>query len=392
MNPEYKDIVIPNPEKAVFVCYKDDSNTKVLNDKNEEILTEYEKVEPVRLENIASDLMYEKSILKYYQDDKYGLIDFSGKKLTKAIYDEINSMPYKEGELIVKQNNKYGVINIKGKIIVDIKYDQITVDGYYTNKNEYKYAGYVVSNKTEEGFRYGYINYKGKIVVETKYNELSRISDIEDDANVYLIAAKNGQYGVIKNEKELIANEFQSIRFDSSNNVLVIEKSRKYGIANLEGKIIVPVQYDQIDITGIYLYAQDSQGITVYNNNGSQVNVDTNVAILNTSNDKYRIRINSTNGDTKYGVIGKDGKQIIKENYNYIEYLFDNYFIVSNKDGKLGIVDDKENKKVEFKYDSIQKIQDTNIIQTATTSKNITDLYNNNMQRICEMENINIEI
>ncbi len=69
--------------------------------------------------------MYEKSVLKYSEKGKYGLINFEGKKVTKAIYEEIDSLPYKEGELIVKKDNKYGVININGVELVDINYEQV---------------------------------------------------------------------------------------------------------------------------------------------------------------------------------------------------------------------------------------------------------------------------
>ena len=74
----YDEVVIPNPEKALFVCYEGD-NTKVLNEAKEEILADYQNVEPIRLQNISSDLMYEKSVLKYEQDGKFGLIDFDFK-------------------------------------------------------------------------------------------------------------------------------------------------------------------------------------------------------------------------------------------------------------------------------------------------------------------------
>ena len=102
LEAEYDDVKIPNPEKAVFICYKDDE-TKVFNEKKEEILSQYQKVEPIRLKNIASNLMYEKSVLTYIEDGKYGLISFEGKRITKPIYDAIDSLPYKEGELLVKQ-------------------------------------------------------------------------------------------------------------------------------------------------------------------------------------------------------------------------------------------------------------------------------------------------
>ena len=386
----YDNIIIPNPEKGIYICSKGDT-IKILNEKKEELLNQYEKVEAIRLKNISGDLVYEKSVLKYLENGKYGLINFEGKKITKAIYDEIDSLPYKEGELVVKQNEKYGVINIKGGKLIDIKYDQISVDGYYTQKNKYKYAGYIVTDKTEEGYRYGYINYNGEMIEEIQYNELSRITDIEDDQNIYILCAKNGQYGVTKNGKELILNEYQSISFDQTNKVFVIEKSKKYGIANLHGNIVVPVEYKQIDITGIYLYAQNAQGITVYSSEGKQVNIDTNVAILDTDNEKYRIRIDNQE-KTKYGIIGKEGEQIIEEKYNYIEYLYDNYFIVSNENSKLGIIDNKENIKVEIKYDSLQKIQTSSIIQTIITETKTTELYSNTMEKICEMNNATIEV
>ena len=390
IDAEFDNVIIPNPEKALYVCYEGD-NTKVLNERKEEILTAYQNVEPIQLQNISSDLMYEKSVLKYEQDGKFGLIDFEGKEIKKPIYESIDGLPYKEGELLVKQDGKYGVINIKGNKLVDIKYDRISVDGYYTSENNYKFAGYIISNTTDEGYRYGYINYDGKLLLEPEYNELSRVIGIEDDENAYILCAKNGQYGIMKNDEELIPNEYQSIEYDESNKLFTIEKSKKFGIANLDGNIIVPTEYSQIDITGIYLYAQNSQGVTVYNNDGTQVNIDRNIAILNTSNEKYKIRINNENG-TKYGVINEDGEQIIEEKYNYIEYLFDNYFIVSNEQSKLGVIDDDDNVKIELNNDALQKIEGTNVIQATTTADSTTRLYSKDMSQVCEMTNANVEI
>lgn len=387
---EYSEIKIPNPEKSVFVCYQGE-NTKILNERKEEILSEYSNVQPIRLKNISSDLMYEKSVLKYKKDEKYGLINLEGKEVTKPIYDEIDSLPYKEGELIVKKNEKYGVINIKGNAIVPIKYDEVKVDDYNTEENRYQYAGYIVLVKTQEGYRYGYLNNKGREILGTEYNEIARVTEIQDNDNAYLICAKNGQYGITKNEEQIINHEYQSIHYDATNKVFVIEKSKKNGIANLEGKIIVPVQYNEIDITGIYLYAKNEQGTTVYNSNGTQANIDSNIAILNTSNEKYKIRINNAQG-TKYGVINKEGKQLIEEKYNYIEYLYDNYFIASDENGRLGILDDKATVKVETNHDSLQRIQNTDLIQATLAEDGTTQIYSKTIEKICEMKNATIQV
>ena len=390
IEPNFDEVKIPNPEKGIFVCYKSEQ-TKVLNEKGEDIFSKYKNIEPIRLKNIASDLMYEKSVLKYSENGKLGLINLKGSKITNPIYDRIEGLPYKEGELLVKQNDKYGVINIKGNILVDIKYDKVDVDGYYAGKDGYKYAGYIVSNKTDEGYRLGYINVKGDMILKTEYNQISRITQIDDNDNSYLIEAKNGQFGLMKNDKEILKNEYQSISYDESNKLLVIEKTKKYGVASIEGNVIVPTEYNQIDITGVYLYAKNNQGTVIYNTNGTEANIDTNIAILNTSNEKYKIRINNENG-TKYGVIGKDGKHIIDEKYNYIEYLYDNFFIVSDNNSKLGIIDDKDKVKVEIENDSLQKVQNTDIIQAVKASEQLKKLYSKDMNKICEMKNANVTL
>lgn len=389
IEPKYEEVKIPNPEKAVFVCYEE-NDSKVLNQNNEEIFSEYEIVEPIRLKNIESDLMYEKSVLKYYQNGKYGLIDFDGKKVCDPIYDSIESLPYKEGELLVTQNGKTGVINIKGNLMVEINYNSIEVDGYYLENDGYKEAGYITSITTNEGYRYGYVNKDGKVILNNEYNEISRINDIEDNKNVYLICAKNGQYGVLKNKEEVLKNEYQSIRYDKTNNLFVVEKSKKFGASDINGNIIIEPTYNQIDITGNYLYAENDQGTVMFNNNGTEANINTNVAILNTENEKYKIKIDNENG-SKYGVINESGEQVIEEKYSYIEYLYDNYFIVSNENSKLGIVDSKDQEKVEIKYDSLQKIDRTDLIQTKISNTDVTELYDKNFNRILQMTNATIE-
>lgn len=390
LEANYNNIIIPNPEKSVFICQAE-NDTKVLNEKGEEILNQYTKVTPIRLKNTASDLMYEKSVLEYEKDGKYGLINFAGKQIVNAKYDSIEALPYKEGELIVKSNDKYGIININGAEIVKCKYDKISIDNYYTQDSKYKLAGYIVAVKTDEGYRYGYINSNGKILIETIYNDISRITDIKDEKNIYLLAAKNGQYGLIKNNQLLTTNEYQSMEYNSNINLIVVEKSKMYGIIDIQGKEIIPIQYNQIDINGMYIYVTNTQGTEVYDSNGNATNMDVNTAKIPTENENYIISINNENNTTKYGVINKEGKKIIEEKYSYIEYLFENYFIASNENGKLGIIDENNNEKLELKYDAVQKISNKNIVQATLANESITQLYSNKLQKVLEMKNANID-
>ena len=191
VNPDYKQTIIPNPSKDVFVCINEnntegdeDDTTIVFNQNGEQIFKEYENVSAIRFSGTVSDMPYEKTVLSYKKDGKYGLIDYKGKKVTDAIYEEIMSVPYKEGEILAKKDGKYGVINNKGVVLIEFEYDEISGDGFYNEDTKYKEAGYFVGIKTDEGYRYGYISNKFDKFVETEYNEIYRVDVKDDDKNV----------------------------------------------------------------------------------------------------------------------------------------------------------------------------------------------------------------
>ena len=387
INPTYANVIIPNPQKAVFICYDENNTTKVLNQNNEQIFSEYTQLQPIRLKNIASDLMYEKNLLTYKQDDKIGLINLEGEVIANPIYETIEGLPYKEGELLVKLDGKYGVINNKGNNLVEPEYDQITVDNYTTEEDGYKRAGYIVSNTTEDGYRYGYVDVDGNLLLEPAYTEISRITNIKDGNNIYLIVAQNGQYGLVKNQEPIIKNEYQSISYNSESNTLTLEKTKRYGVATLDGEVIIPTEFTQIDSTGIYIYATDVDGnVKEYKEDGTPAEIDSNVYILNTENENYQIKIDNTQG-TSYSILNQAGEQITKQNYSYINYLYDNYFIVSVTGGKVGVINDKEEPIIEIQYDSIEKVEGTDYIITRLSQNSSTQLYDKNFKQLCEMTN-----
>jgi len=270
---EYESIIIPNPEKPVFICYYNHNqetgeyDTKILNDKGNEIFTEYDEVDCIPLKNLITEVPYEKSVLKYKKDGKYGLIDYSGKVIAKPIYEEIENLLYKEGELLVKQEGKYGVINIKGTVLVKPEYDGISSDGYYDEDVKYRNDGYIISTKTDEGYRYGYIDYTGKQLLKMEYNDIFRINNIDEEDDIYLVAQKNGQSGLLKNEKQILNFQYQGIEFDEQTKLLILEKNKRYGISRLNGTVVLSVDYTKISIEGIYIYADKDNQSNIYDLN-----------------------------------------------------------------------------------------------------------------------------
>ncbi len=385
-------IQIPNPSKDIFVCMSNYNaetgsyETKIYNKNREELFTNYEKVEAISRQESLDNIPYEKSVLKYKENGKYGLINLSGKKITKPIYDDIQALEYKEGMLTVKQNDKFGIININGDGIIKVKYDGIQADQYSLNENHNKKAGFIVSIKTNDGYKFGYINYKGKTLLETEYNEIARINYINDDESVFLVAFKNGQAGLFKNKSKVLENEYEDIQFDNINNLLILQRNGKQGVSDLDGKKIIQLEYDNIIITGNSINAQKGDEVTVFNSEGEKLKNSNFISVLETDKKNYFITIDK---NENYGVIDKDDNVIIDNKYTFIDYLFDNYFVAQNEQ-KIGIVDDKGKEVIKFDYDVLQKIEGTDLIQ-GIKNENI-DLIDKNMKKILTMKNAQIDI
>lgn len=205
--------------------------TEVLNQNKEKIFEDFENVSPIETKGNTTNLPYEKSILKYQKDGKCGLIDFEGKAITKPIYEELSSVKYKEGEILAKKNGKYGVISAKGKKLIPFEYKEIEADKYYNNG--YQKTGYIVKEEKENDYGYGYIDSNWKKLLDTDYSEIRRVIDIEGE-DVYLIVAKKGQYGLIKNKKSEVDFSYNSISYNKDTNLLSVQKGDKYGVINLK--------------------------------------------------------------------------------------------------------------------------------------------------------------
>lgn len=383
---QYTNVEIPNPEKDIFVCYEDEKTT-VFNSNKDELYTKYSKVLPIKLENTASLLCYEKTVLKYEKDGQYGLIDFDGKEITQNIYGEIKNLQGTEGKLLVTKEGKYGVINIKGTELVNPEYDKIQTDEFYNNETKTVEAGFIVSKTTDNGYRYGYINYKGVKLLDTEYNEIIRIAEKYD---VYLIASKNGQFGLYKENKEIIKPQYQSISY-TDNGAIIVERNGQFGIANLNGEIKTELKYNQIEDRGIYLYAQNAKENDVYNKEGEKIDINFNKTLFETYDKKYRIATLLNNNVTYYGIETNDGATLVDMGYVYIEYIYNNYFLAENEEGKYLVINANGKKELDTEYDLIQKIKDKNIIQASNKNDKKVDFYSIKLEKVISMDSARVE-
>lgn len=348
---QYDKIIIPNQHRAVFVC-QNGEETKILNNKNQEIFKNYENIQPIELYNLIEE-KYERSALTYQKNGKYGLISITGKVILDAKYEEIYSLGYKENEIIVKDNNKYMIYDCKGNKLIKDEFDSIEADQYYDQENGYKKSGYIVCKITSDGYRYGYYDYEYSKMLDIEYNQISRIVEVQNKNNIYLYAAKNGQYGVFINNSKIINTQYQTIKYEKDMKLFIVERTGNFGAINENGVEILKPEYSELQVNGIYIYAKKGEEQKVFDNEGKQVNIPFTTVIEKTSNPEYFLK---------------------------------------REENKYGIIDSKNNTIIEIKYDMLQEVKNTNMFQAINFDTNTTYIYNNELKLTLEMTDANMEI
>lgn len=382
IEPQYEKIIIPNEHRDVFLC-QDSDESKFVDDKNEKLFKEYDNVEVIEYD----ESKYEKNILKYEKNGKCGILSITGREITNAKYEELTNFSNKEGEILIKQNGEYGIIDEKGNIKIDSKYDSINSDGYYTDENGYRNAGYIVRTITSEGYRYGYFDSEGVQVLTEEYNEITRLAQIRSDMT-YLIVAKNGQYGVFVNNTKIINPQYQSIAYNPDLQIFIVERTGQFGAINLKGIEILPTEYSELTINGIHLYGIKGEEHLVFDESGKIVDIPFDSYIYRTGSSKYFIK----NENGNYSILNDNFEVVSEQKYHFIEYAYENYFIVTNEQEKVGVINIEENIMIDFNYDMIQYLKGTSIFQARDFSTEKTDIYDSKFDLTLEMGNANIDI
>lgn len=140
----YDWIDIPNNYKDIFVC-KTGENVVVLNSAKEQLYEDYENLSVIQSTAGGESRWYEKDLLVYQKDGKYGAIDYDGFEVFEPIYDKIEPLYYIEGKLILTENGKQAIADITGKITSNFKYTKIGVLG-----GQFELSSLVNSQRTLE--------------------------------------------------------------------------------------------------------------------------------------------------------------------------------------------------------------------------------------------------
>lgn len=373
ISPSYKEMItIPNNKKDVFVCTYDindetgEYKTKVLNSKNEEIFTGYEKVEVLENYDKNNNVWYEKNLLKVKKDGKYGLINLDGKEVLAIKYENVSTLKGIENSILVQKDGKIGLVDSEGKTIIDANYKEIKAIG-----EDYK-KGYIT---IDENNKYGLINYEKQQVLPNEYEKIEKVYG----KNLYVIE-EAGKDKLINNEKNVVLEkDFDEIKqiLQYSEDGIIFIKDGKYGVMNVNGDIIIPAEYEEINEVkdSIFVAKKDGKyGVIDKDKNTkiefkfSNITYNQKADIYLVEDENYNTNIFDNGFNNKLtGILSELNtdkgymKLRINDEYKYYNFKFEeksnkavltsNTLFLSKKDGKYGFVNLKGDVVVNYIYD-----------------------------------------
>lgn len=376
IEPTYDEtIIIPDSTKAVFICTydvdyaKNTYKTKVLNDKNEEIITGYDTVEAIENYDNSNSVWYEKDVLKVSKDGKYGLVDFKGKQIAECIYTNISALKGTSNSLVTTKDGKKGLLDNTGAVILESEYKGIkAISEKYEN-------GYIVKDSNN---KYGVINWNKTVAVENKYDDIKPIYS-------------NGNYYVVKeNEKwkivDTVGGSYLEGKFDDIKSInddfAVIKEKNKYGVVSiLDGENVIDASYEDIIYTSNSKYIiksngkygiMDTEGTKLIDNKYTNLVYRATANFYEGTNADYTTDLIDSDMNVKLtGIISKmsstDGYMQVRigEEYKYYNFKFEekegkdilknNTIFLSKKNGKYGFVDKNGVVVVDYIYDDAQE-------------------------------------
>jgi Leucine-rich repeat (LRR) protein len=193
----------------------------------------------------------------YEGDGKQGIL-FKNGKLTEPVFEDfwtgdLYSHPY----LIVQQNGLFGVIDFEGNYLVKPIYESIERIIHYQNGEE-AHRFIVVLNGN-----IGLLDQNGQTILEPKYKHIGseyNFLRVETDSSVAYLKENN-----LEELKISLVPNAQIVELSAYKPQVIFTTSQKTGVADLNGKVLIPAVYDEITyahgnwITGVYQVKQNNK-------------------------------------------------------------------------------------------------------------------------------------
>ena len=242
IDPSYEEmIIIPDSKTDIFLCTYDvnydtgEYSAKAINSKNEDIFTEYSKVEAISNHDENNNLWYEENVLKVQRDGKWGMINYEGEIILNTEYNSIQALPGIENAILVEKDGKYGIADNTGRLLLDVAYTEIT------NLEKTNRDGYIVRDHTG---LYGIVDNSNNVILQNQYQEIEKVYR----NNLYVVTQDGTQKVVNSNGEDVLTQGFEQISaiLKTEGQGVIYSTGGKYGIMSLAGDVIIEAQYDNL--------------------------------------------------------------------------------------------------------------------------------------------------
>ncbi len=298
-----------------------------------------------------------------YTNQKWGVIDNTGKLIVNNTYDEMVVVPDKNKDLFIctydvdyeKEEYHTKVVNKDGSEILT-NYNKIQAIENSDGKNIW-YENNIL--KFEQDGKYGLIDFNGKLILNPEYDNIYALEGIEKN----IIIEKNGQKGLVNTSmgEVIIQPEYTEIATltKTYENGYIVSKNGKYGIISADAKRIFEPIYEGIKrVTSNGYYAVVEAGKTKLVSSTGEVKLESGFDDIHEINGEYL----TTTVKGLYGVLKIDGTNVIKNEYEDLRYLYETYYI-AKKNGLYGVVSMTNDTLVDFTYTSMEYMKTADFIE-----------------------------
>lgn len=314
------------------------------------------------------------------KNNKYGIIDRLNNVILPFEFDKFLPI-YKDfknwrdrewsGYYSATKNGKSGIYNQKGKATIPLEYETVsklkeglycvgskgsgygvlTIEGKEVLPIEYENSLYMVNDKylqTEKDGKYGWIDFEGVTILPFEYEEIN----LYNYPTTHWMFKKKGKWGIMDNDFQVVLEP----RYDSMrkrNGFLHVKLGEKVGFYNRKFKLIVPIEYKEIEFLSRSLFkvrAGDFGQYGVIDSLGNLL-LKPEYRYVQSVNDKI---IFANRSREYYAVFDRKGKEITPPTYSSIRVRYPYAIAQKEYEGKYGLINDNGKEITPFIYDKIE--------------------------------------
>lgn len=274
---------------------------------------------------VAND--FNNGIAKITTENGVNFIRQNGNFLLPKFYENVER--WNDTVFMAKQNGLWGLVSSQGNVVLPFDYELI---------------GQLKKGKAIALFVDGlvYVNKKGEIILDDDFEDFPNSISKGSFKNGYAIVVKNEKYGRIDELGKIVTQlKYDNLAFGE--NAILFEEKSLWGIMDFSNKVILPAQFEAVEIVGNNYFIVSKNGFL------GVVNAQGNEIIPLEFN-----RIKSLGGH--FFAVSKQGDWAVSSHalkteikYKKCEVFNEDLILLVDNNGKIAYFDKSSNKLIEHK-------------------------------------------